>query len=282
MKETLQKAIVSENLKPALIIGVVGDDKASEVYVRNKVKLAQEIGITPHLVKAPCDVSTDVFEEDMRDTINEYIAEGYQVSAMVQLPVPKHIDLSFLQYGIFVNTDVEGMSHSNVAKLELSKNKEEDESLIVPCTARGIIDILEENDIEIEGKVALVIGRSDIVGNPVAKLLMNRNATVIQAHSRTSEAQLISLGRKADIVVVSIGVEEHIDYKVFSDDTTIIDVEIHRRDDRSLTGDVEFTSVLNEYSNINYTPVPGGVGPLTVVELMKNTVLLAREQQELK
>lgn len=276
MKEELKDTIINDKLKPALVIGVVGNDEASEVYVRNKVKLATEVGIEAVIVKCEEDSSTNEFKFALEEKILSLKADEYQVSSMVQLPVPSHIDLSFLQGDLFVETDVEGTSRFNVASLELSKNKQQDESIIVPCTARGIIDILEENDIAIEGKVALVIGRSDIVGNPVAKLLMNRNATVIQAHSRSSKEQLVSLGQKADIVVVSIGVKEHIDYEVFSDNTTIIDVGIHRNEDGSLTGDVDMKSVLNEHSNISYTPVPGGVGPLTVVELMKNTVVLSK------
>lgn len=277
LQEKLNERINANNLTPALIIGMIGDNPASETYVRNKKTMCEKVGILPIIIHLDEDVSSNHLEEVLRSTIQS-LKDSHQIGLMVQLPVPSHINLDFLENDEFSKYDVEGVTKNRLKHLYTSKSKDEDENLLAPCTARGIRDLLIENKISIEGETVLMIGRSNIVGAPLSKLLTNANATVINVHSRTPKEKLIELANISDVVIVSVGIPNIFGKEIAHDGMTIVDVGIHRKLDGKLTGDVNMSEILATYDNINYTPVPGGVGPTTVIELMKSMVILAEEQ----
>lgn len=271
-KELLSNEINENGLKPAIIFGMVGDNPASKVYVRNKIKLAKEIGIEVCEVVVPETTSSLELKNELLGAIVHY-RKNFQVSLMIQLPVPEHIDLSFLNESPFKELDIEGMTESHIAELFTSKG--DDSHVFAPCTARGIINLLDFSLIPIEGSHVAVIGRSDIVGNPVCKLLTNRNATVTQIHSRTPEALAKSICKQADIVILAAGIPKGFDSSYFKDNSVIIDVGINHDENGKLCGDAHIDDILAHYENIKYTPVPGGVGPVTVSELMNSAVMKA-------
>lgn len=272
----LKRRIHKQDLKPALLIGQVGDDHASNIYLRNKLKLAEEIGIYAELVKVDEDTSPRMLRARLLIRAKQLEIEGYSVGSMVQQPVPEGFSLDFLSEPKFVARDVEGLSAEAMGKLHLSKTNE---GLVLPSTAIGIANLLDFYDVEVEGKTVLVIGRSDIVGTPVARILENKNATVIKAHSKTPTATLSKLGKLADIVVVAIGVPHKITEVVISDNTVVIDAGINRKD-KKVVGDVDIDRVLKYRTGIRYTPVPKGVGVVTVVELMQAVVELAERNRK--
>ncbi len=244
---------------PRLDILLVGNDFGSQKYVEMKSKKAQELGIQ-------CNV--DRFEESVQEdeliSLIEELNKDVNVDGvMVQLPLPKHISESNILEKISPSKDVDGLTSVNLGKL--FKN---DPSAIAPATAKGILELLKEYSIDIDGKDAVVIGRSDIVGLPVAALLQNENATVTVCHSHTPN--LKAACNMADILIVGIGKPEYIDREYIKEGAVVIDVGTNKNEEGKLVGDVNFESVKDTVSYI--TPVPGGVGPMTIVCLLSNLI----------
>lgn len=244
--------------KPCLCVIIVGENPASQVYVRNKVKAAAYTGMESLLIELPASVS----EEELLQKISELNSDDSVDGILVQLPLPKHIDEEKVIDAIAPEKDVDGFHPSNVAGLWLGKD------CIVPCTPAGVMRLLDSTGIDLCGKTAVVVGRSNIVGKPVAKLLLDRNATVVIAHSRT--ADLGAVTRQADVLVVAVGRAGLISGDMVKPGAVIIDVGMNRNADGKLCGDVDFASCSEKASWI--TPVPGGVGPMTIAMLMKNTI----------
>ncbi len=244
--------------KPCLVVIIVGENPASQVYVRNKVKAAAYTGMDSRLIELPADISEDALLKQIVDLNNDPVVDGI----LVQLPLPKHIDEEKVIDTIAREKDVDGFHPGNVAGLWLGKD------CVVPCTPAGIMRLIDSIGLELKGKTAVVVGRSNIVGKPVAKLLLDRHATVIIAHSRT--ADLGSITRQADLLVVAVGKAGLVDGSMIKPGAVVIDVGMNRNAEGKLCGDVDFASAEPVASWI--TPVPGGVGPMTIAMLMKNTI----------
>lgn len=257
---------------PGLAVVLVGEDPASQVYVASKVKACAELGIYSQKWALPADTT----QEELVELIHKLNADDRIHGILVQSPPPKHIDEEAVILNIDPRKDVDGFHPVNVAKLVL-----EDETGFVPCTPLGCMVMLEEYGIETKGKHAVVIGRSMIVGKPMANLLVSKkaNATVTIAHSRT--ADLPAVCRTADIVVAAVGRPEMVKADYIKPGAVVVDVGINRIEDATrprgyrIVGDVDFADVAPQCSAI--TPVPGGVGPMTIAMLMANTVKACRQ-----
>ena len=244
---------------PSLAVILVGENPASQSYVRGKIKAAEEVGIKSELITMPADIS----EEALLAEIDRLNADALTDGVLVQLPLPKHIDEERVIDAIALEKDVDGFHPDNVANLWLGK------PCIVPCTPKGIMQMIAECGFSVAGKKAVVVGRSNIVGKPIAKLLLDANATVTIAHSRT--ADLGAVCREADILVAAVGRKHIITADMVKPGAVVIDVGVNR-DSRNgkLCGDVDYEEAQHVASAI--TPVPGGVGPMTITCLMENTV----------
>lgn len=244
--------------RPCLDVIIVGDNPASRSYVRGKIKATEYCGFDGELIELPEDVS----EAELLRVIDERNQAAGVDGILVQLPLPKHIDEDKVIAAITPEKDVDGFHPENVARLWLNQ------TCCVPCTPKGIIVLLERAGVEMSGKRAVVIGRSNIVGKPVAKLLLDRNCTVTIAHSRTQD--LPAVCREADILVAAVGRARMVTAEYVKPGAAVIDVGINRTEDGKLVGDVDFESVAPIAGCI--TPVPGGVGPMTITMLMRNTI----------
>ncbi len=265
--QNLKNEVSKLDKKPKLAVILVGDNPASEIYVRNKEKRAVEIGFESLVLP----LSKDISEENLLEHI--YILnEDENINAiLIQLPLPEHINKQRIMEAIEPIKDVDGFTSYNFGRLALGYKP-----YSYPCTPKGIIRLLDEYNIEIEGKNALVIGRSIIVGKPVSLLLQSRNATVTTAHSKTKN--LKELASKADIIVSAVGKPRFITADYVKENAIIVDVGINRTEN-GLCGDVDFVNVKEKTSFI--TPVPKGVGPMTIAMLMENTLELYKIQQKL-
>jgi methylenetetrahydrofolate dehydrogenase (NADP+)/methenyltetrahydrofolate cyclohydrolase len=246
---------------PHLVVILVGDDPGSQTYVRNKARACDAVGIKNTTVRLPADTP----ESELLDRIAGLNADDSVDGILVQLPLPKQISEPRVIEAIALEKDVDGFHPLNTAALW---QKRPNSSCVVPCTPMGIIHLLEEAGCQIAGKNAVVIGRSQIVGLPMAKLLLDRNATVTVCHSKTSD--LVSFTRQADILVVAIGRAKFVTGDMVKEGAVVIDVGMDRDEEGKLCGDVDFDSVAAKASVI--TPVPGGVGPMTICCLMENTI----------
>ena len=242
---------------PGLATVLVGDDPASAVYVRNKNKICRELGFKSYEQK----LSLDTSEAKLLKLIKELNSNNDIHGILVQLPLPNQIDSEKILQAIDPNKDVDGFHPINVGKLVVGN------ALLTPCTPSGIIKLLDHYEIDISGKHAVVLGRSNIVGKPVSMLLLQRNATITICHSRTKNLEEIT--RSADILVAAIGRANFVTENMVSKGAIVIDVGINRVDGK-LTGDINFETVSKKASYI--TPVPGGVGPMTIALLMENTL----------
>ena len=250
---------------PHLAVVLVGDDPASATYVRNKGRACEKIGIQNSTIHVPAETSEEALLEQIR-LLNE--DEGVD-GILVQLPLPAHIDELKALYAIAREKDVDGFHPENVAALWRRRTEPEtNPQYCVPCTPRGIIRLLKAANVQIEGKRAVVVGRSNIVGLPTSKLLLNENATVSICHSHT--VGLAEITREADILVVAVGKPRFITADMVKKGAVVIDVGIDHGEDGKLCGDVDFEAVKEVASVI--TPVPGGVGPMTICSLMENTI----------
>ena len=261
----------ASGVTPGLAVVLVGEDPASQVYVNSKVRKCAELGLHSEKIVLAKDASQD----EVLATVKRLNADPSIHGILVQSPPPPQIDEEEIVRAIDPEKDVDGFHPENVAKLAL-----EDSSGFVPCTPAGCMRLLEASGVETSGAEAVVVGRSMIVGKPMALLLMARgsDATVTVAHSRTKD--LAEVCRRADIIVAAVGIPEFIKKNFVKDGATIIDVGINRVEDPAakrgyrLCGDVDYKDVIEKAGAI--TPVPGGVGPMTIAMLMKNTIKAAR------
>ena len=244
--------------RPCLMVVIVGNNPASQSYVRGKIKATEYVGFDGSLVSLPEDVTEDALIAEIERLNQNEMVDGI----LVQLPLPKHISEDRVIAAISPEKDVDGFHATNVARLWLNQ------PCIVPCTPKGVIVMLDRAGIEISGKNAVVVGRSNIVGKPVAKLLLDRNATVTIAHSRTKNLKEVC--RQADILVAAVGRPLMLTADYIKPGAAVIDVGINRLEDGRLVGDVDFEGAKAIAGAI--TPVPGGVGPMTITMLMRNTI----------
>ncbi|MEG6587462.1 bifunctional methylenetetrahydrofolate dehydrogenase/methenyltetrahydrofolate cyclohydrolase FolD [Paenibacillus barengoltzii] len=259
--------LVKQGFTPGLAVVLVGEDPASQVYVRNKEKACHELGYYSEVHRLPADTS----QADLLALVDKLNHQANIHGILVQLPLPKHIDEKAVIDAISPEKDVDGFHPINVGNLMIG-----DDSLL-PCTPAGVIELIKRTGVEIAGKHAVVIGRSNIVGKPVSLLLQRENATVTMCHSRT--ANMKELTRLADILVVAIGRANFVDASYVKPGAVVIDVGMNRLDNGKLAGDVDFESVKEISGPI--TPVPGGVGPMTITMLMQNTLIAAKRLQGL-
>ena len=244
--------------QPCLVTILVGDDPASKVYVANKEKACNEVGILPIVER----FNENITEENLLYAIEMYNNNENVDGILVQLPLPNHINGDKVLNAINPKKDVDGFHLENVAKLWLGQDA------IRPCTPSGIIDLIDFSGVDLNGKHVVVIGRSNIVGLPVAKMCLDRNATITICHSKTQN--LAEITKQADVLIVAIGKPKFVTADMVKQGATVIDVGINRVDGK-LYGDVDFDSVFNEKTEY-ITPVPGGVGPMTITHLLKNTL----------
>ena len=251
---------------PHLVVIQVGDDPASSVYVRNKERTAKRVGITSETIK----LSKHITQDELLEVIDKYNNDTSVNGILVQLPLPEHIDEQVILEAISPMKDVDGFHPLNVGKLNIGQKQ------MIPSTPAGIIELLKANRIKLEGKHVVIIGRSNIVGKPLAHLLLEANATVTIAHSRTKD--LKQLTKLADILVVAVGQPELITSDYVKTGVVVVDVGINRTG-TGLKGDVNFNDVKSKVAAI--TPVPGGVGPMTIAMLMNQTYQAYRTQNNI-
>ena len=268
IKQNLKEEV--DNLKkqginPKLAVIMVGNDPSSKIYVRNKSISCNELGIEyeEHLLKE------ETTQEELISLINDLNNDKTVNGILLQSPIPKNLDIDEAFSTIIPEKDVDGFNPFNVGKLCLGQDT------FISCTPYGVIKLLEEYEIEIEGKEAVIVGRSNIVGKPMIQCLLNKNATVTVCHSRTQN--LGDVTKRADILVVAIGKERFITKDMVKDGAVVIDVGINRMDNGKICGDVDFEEIEKIVSYI--TPVPGGVGPMTIAMLMNNIVKAAKQSK---
>lgn len=261
--KTRTAALKEKGIVPGLAVIYVGDDPASAIYVRNKEKACDELGIRSFHIAMPGDTTQEALENRIRELNADEAVNGI----LVQLPLPKHLDEDAALAVIAPEKDADGFHILNGGKLLYGLEG------TVPCTPRGIMVMLESSGIDLNGKNAVVIGRSNIVGKPVAMLLLQKNCTVTMCHSRTQD--LAAFTRNADILVAAVGKPRFVTADMVKDGAVVIDVGINRVDGK-VVGDVDFEAVSKKASFI--TPVPGGVGKMTVCMLMMNTVEAAEKK----
>lgn len=245
----------------ALAVVFVGDNSASQVYVRNKIKACEEVGIKSVALYFSADIGQNELENEIIKLAEDKTVDGI----LVQLPLPKHLDEERILKLIPSEKDVDGFSAENIGKLSINGNA------LVACTPNGVMKMLENYGISPKGKRAVVVGRSNIVGKPMAMLLLNADATVTVCHSKTVNLKEECL--KADILVAAIGKAKFITADMIKDGAVVIDVGMNRDENGKLCGDVDFENAKDKCSFI--TPVPGGVGPMTITMLMYNTLAAA-------
>ncbi len=248
---------------PGLAVIIVGDDPASRVYVNNKKKMCTEIGMLSEEYALPAETT----QEELLDLVCTLNSKKEIHGILVQLPLPKHIDEKTVLNAILPEKDVDAFHPVNVGKIMIGDFD------FLPCTPAGIMELIAESGIDLEGKNCVVVGRSNIVGKPMAMLLLHKNATVTICHSKTKNLKEIC--KTADVLVASVGRAQMITEEYIKEGAVVIDVGINRLENKKLVGDVDFDSVAPHTSAI--TPVPGGVGPMTIVTLMKNTVTAAKK-----
>lgn len=257
-----------KDLTPGLAVVLVGDDPASEVYVTQKEKACKELGIFSQKHVLPADV----LEAELLDLIDQLNNDSVIDGILVQLPLPRHIDEYKVITAIDPDKDVDGFHPINIGRLVVGAEG------FKPCTPHGVIQLLKRSGVELTGAEAVVVGRSNIVGKPVALMLLQENATVDIGHSKTKN--LGEVTRRADVLVVATGRLKTVTADMVKEGVVVIDVGVNRLDGGKLVGDVDFDSVHEKASAI--TPVPGGVGPMTIAMLMFNTVQAAKRRAALK
>lgn len=264
LRAELKKKIEKAERKPGLAVVIVGNDPASRIYVRNKIKACAQLGIRSYSYELP-EQSTQTEVETLLD---ELAANAEIDGILLQLPLPKHLDMESATAHIPFEKDVDGFSEANLGLL--MKNK----ARIVACTPLGVMKLLESAGIELTGKNAVVLGRSETVGKPMAMLLLNANATVTVCHSKTKNIKEIC--RQADVLVSAVGKANFVTADMVKEGAVVIDVGMNRDENGKLCGDVDFEGAKDKVSHI--TPVPGGVGPMTITMLMYNTYLAAYKE----
>ncbi|MBQ9267685.1 MAG: bifunctional methylenetetrahydrofolate dehydrogenase/methenyltetrahydrofolate cyclohydrolase FolD [Clostridia bacterium] len=262
VKEELKEKMIHLTRKPSLAVIRVGDDAASKIYVNLKAKMCEELGIN----FTEYHLDANIQQEDLMGLIHRLNADEDTTAILLQSPIPYHLNILEAFKAIDPEKDVDGFNPINVGKLALGQ------AVFAPCTPVGVMTLLKEYNIDIEGKHCVVIGRSNIVGRPMAQLLINSNATVTVCHSKTKN--LAEITKTADVVVVAIGKPHYITADMIKEGAVVIDVGINRLpDSKKIVGDVDFENVKDKCSFI--TPVPGGVGPMTIITLMGNVIKTA-------
>lgn len=256
----LKQKVETFEKKPTLVVILAGDNPASKIYVNNKKKTAENLGINSVVINYPSDVS----ERELLDKIEELNNDESVSAILVQLPLPEHISKDNVINAIVPEKDVDGFTPYNFGKLFSGE-----EPIVYPCTPKGVLLLLDEYGIDLKGKHAVVIGRSNIVGRPMSQMLLNRNATVTVCHSHTQNLENIT--KTADIIISAVG-KNIIEGKIIKSGCVIVDVGIFKDENGKTRGDVDFESASKIASYIS--PVPGGVGPMTIASLMLNTVEL--------
>jgi methylenetetrahydrofolate dehydrogenase (NADP+)/methenyltetrahydrofolate cyclohydrolase len=261
-------ALTARGVRPGLTVVLVGEDPASQVYVRNKDRAAAQAGIDVHTLKLPAETR----QEELLARVRELNADESVHGILVQLPLPGQLDPDEVVHAIDPAKDVDGLHPESVAALVMGRPG------LRPCTPSGCIELLDRHGVEIKGRHAVVVGRSMLVGKPVAHMLLERHATVTICHSRTRDLDaVVGLG---DIVVAAVGRTELVRGAWLREGAVVLDVGINRGEDGKLRGDVEFEAARERASAI--TPVPGGVGPMTIAMLLWNTTLAAARQRGLE
>lgn len=265
--------IEAENLtkagtQPGLAVVIVGDDSASKVYVANKEKACAELGIYSEKYA----LSADTTEDELLNLIKKLNADDKIHGILVQLPLPEHLDDKTIINNILPSKDVDAFHPTNVGRIMIGDFD------FVPCTPAGIMELIHESGVEVGGKECVVIGRSNIVGKPMSMLLLHENGTVTVCHSKT--ADLKAQTRRADILVAAVGIPKFVKADMVKPGAVVIDVGMDRDENGKLCGDVDFDEVEKVASAI--TPVPGGVGPMTIAMLMRNTITAAKRAHENK
>lgn len=254
-----------DGIKPKLAVIMVGNDLASKVYVRNKNKACEEIGIEYEEFL----LGEETTMEELLNVIDNLNKNQNIDGILLQSPIPKHLDINKAFRAILPEKDVDGFHPINAGKLSIG------EKCFVPCTPHGVVKIIEEYNIETEGKNVVIVGRSNIVGKPLIQCMLQKNATVTVCHSKTRNLEEFT--RKADILIVAIGKQKFITENMVKEGVVVIDIGINRNEEGKLVGDVDFDNVSKKASYI--TPVPGGVGPMTVAMLMENVVEAAKQNK---
>lgn len=262
IKNETAQLIKNTGITPGLAVILVGDDSASHVYVRNKKLACEYCGFYSQSFELPKETT----EEQLLDLICELNKNDKIDGILVQMPLPAHINPDTIINAILPEKDVDAFNPENVGKIMLG------EYSFLPCTPAGVMELLKYYNIDVSGKECVVIGRSNIVGKPMAMLLLHENATVTICHSRTN--QLADVTRRADIIVAAVGKAGFVTADMVKEGAVVIDVGINRNADGKLCGDVDFEAVEKKASYI--TPVPGGVGPMTISMLMQNTLTSAK------
>ena len=257
LRLALKESIEKEKEKPGLAVVIVGNDPASQIYVRNKIKACAEIGIQSYCYT----LSEDATQEELDDLLDQLAIDERVHGILLQLPLPKHLDAESASFHIPFEKDVDGFSARNLGLLVQGKQE------IAPCTPSGIMKLLEWEGVELSGKHAVVIGRSETVGKPIALLLLQANATVTVCHSKTTN--LKELCQQADILISAVGKSGFVTADMVKEGAVVIDVGMNRNAEGKLCGVVDFEGVKEKTSFI--TPVPGGVGPMTITMLLYNT-----------
>ena len=261
------KQLNAKGITVGLAVIIVGDDPASKVYVANKKKACEALGIISEEYALPESTT----EEELLNLINELNGKKSINGILCQLPLPKHLDEKIIINSILPEKDVDAFHPSNVGKIMIGDYD------FVPCTPAGVMEMLKYENIEVEGKTCVVIGRSNIVGKPMGMLLLHKNGTVTICHSRTKNLKEICL--TADILVAAVGRANFVTADMVKEGAVVIDVGMNRENGK-LCGDVDYENVKEKVSAI--TPVPGGVGPMTIAMLMQNTLTAAKKQNNCK
>lgn len=255
--------LTADGCQPGLAVVLVGANPASQTYVKNKQKSSVAVGMKSELIELPADVS----EQQLLEVVEKLNQDDTIHGILVQLPLPDHIDENLVIQAIDPDKDVDGFHPINVGKLVIGQET------YISCTPYGIVELLKRSNIDVAGKHVVVIGRSNIVGKPMGQLMLQRDATVTYCHSRTKD--LASFTKQADILIVAIGRAKMITEEHVKDGAVVIDVGMNRDENGKLCGDVDFARVKDVASAI--TPVPGGVGPMTITMLLKNTLQSAEK-----
>ncbi|MEM1484070.1 bifunctional methylenetetrahydrofolate dehydrogenase/methenyltetrahydrofolate cyclohydrolase FolD [Oscillospiraceae bacterium PP1C4] len=257
------EALAEDGITPGLAVVIVGDDSASQVYVRNKEKGCEELGIYSEKYALPAQTT----QEELLALVDKLNKKPDIDGILVQLPLPKHLDEKAVIEAISPNKDVDAFHAENVGKIMIGDYK------FLPCTPAGIMELIKSTGIEVSGKECVIIGRSNIVGKPMAMLLLHQNGTVTICHSKTHN--LAEVTRRADILVAAVGKAKFVTADMVKEGAVVIDVGMNRDENGKLCGDVDFDAVCEIAGAI--TPVPGGVGPMTITMLLKNTIEAAKK-----
>lgn len=271
LKEQMKQRIAQlkqQGINPKLVVVLVGDNSASQVYVRNKHKSCGEVGIESEVITMPEQTT----QQELLEVVERLNQDETVDGILVQLPLPKQIDEKTVLRSILPEKDVDGFHPVNVGLLSIG------DECFAPATPSGIIAMFQEYGIDIAGKNCVVIGRSNIVGKPMAALLLKNNATVTICHSKTED--LASYTRRADVVIVATGRRHTLTAEMVKEGAVVVDVGMNRNEQGKLCGDVDYEEVKEKASFI--TPVPGGVGPMTITELLENTIQAAQRHHRVE